>query len=129
RRRGWQGECPPRAARKVRHVRSAVGTGRAGGSDERPEIVVRRLRARPPVLDADHETHARFGSVVAGERTFLALRAGPDLSHRREEGEGSNREGGAGNADGDEGGRGWRARVIGIAAEQVQLEARDRIAM
>ena len=89
--------------------------------EERPQVVVRILRARPSVLDADHQVEARLGPVVAGKRARLVLRRVPGLAHRPVEDEAATR----GRADTHNVGRSRGTRVLRLAVEQTDLELGD----
>src|SRR6185503_10513312 len=96
-------------------------------ADVREEVIVGVLRARPPALDAHHQSEPSLGAVVPGERTLVSGRRRPDLRHALKEIERA--AGSAGRADGDDSRGALRSRIFGIAGEQPQLELGDRIAV
>ena len=122
-------ERPAGAARQIRQGSAKTHAPDWRDADERPQIVVGRLSAGPPVQNPVHQVHSRFRPVEAAERTLLALRARPDLADRaveRSEHRGIVR---VGRADRDEISARLRFRVIRIAREQAEMEARDRVAV
>src|SRR3954451_14271403 len=107
-----------------------------GHSNEGPQVVVGCLCARPPRVDADHQVQPRFRPVVPREIAVVvrAVRAGPDLRHRREKPERRVRivEHAASRRrcpDRDDVGRALRLWILRVAREQPELEFRNGVAM